>query len=131
MPYTQEDLAEYRRVAPSYIAAGLAQGDWRIVSLLARHGPSDGYSPLKLVTKDDPYQAYVMNRLLQLGADGAYAKSLELRIQGAFLSPGLNRGPLLSPNQAAQGAKEARELFHRAFDHQSLLSADPIPCPAG
>lgn len=126
--YSQQDIDDYRRDAPGYIAGGLSRGDWRIVALLARGGHGDEYSPLGLVTKDDIYTQYVMNRLLQLGADGAYAAQQDRLIEASYLAPRLTQGPALTEEQIARGNKDALDLFHRSFDRQAPLKDTPIAC---
>lgn len=130
LKYSNQEVADYIRDAPGYISDGLARGDWRIVSILARTGFGDAYTPLPLVTKNDAYTQYVMNRLLQLGADGTYAKELERSIQADFLSPGIATPPRLTQQQVANGIKEAQVLYHRSFDRKPLLSTSPPVCSA-
>lgn len=128
LTYSQQDIDDYRRDAPRYIASGLSRGDWRIVALLARGGHDDQYSPLSLVTKDDIYTQYVMNRLLQLGADGAYAGELDRLIQASYLTPRMTQGPLLTQEQIARGNRDALDLFQKSFDRQALLHGPPDIC---
>ena len=128
MPFTQQDVEDYLHNAPPYINAALARGDWRVVALLARHGATDEWNPLKLITKDDAYQAYLMNRLLQLGAEGAYAQMLRNQSDAVFLMPRMSQGPMIAPDQAAKADKEAQALFHKSFDHQPLLKQEPRIC---
>lgn len=128
LTYSPQDVSDYKRDAPRYISDGLARGDWRIVSLLARGGHDDHFSPLSLVTKDDVYMQYVMNRLLQMGAEGAYAQQQERFVQAIFLSPRISGPPALTPEQVSAGTQEAQALFRKAFDKQPLLKAAPIAC---
>lgn len=128
MLFSRKDQAEYVSRAPTYIQSALERGDWRIVALLAKHGAGDSFNPVEMLTKGDPYRAYVMNRLLQLGADGAYAKTIGGRIQEAFLEPGFNRGPLVTPEKAAQGTEEAREMYRKWFAQKEPLKEDPVAC---
>ncbi len=131
LTYSQQDIDDYLRDAPNYIAHGLSRGDWRIVALLARGGHGDQYNPLELVTKNDIYTQYVMNRLLQLGADSTYANQLNGLIQAIYLAPRLMQGPPLTQEQIARGNKDALALFHRSFDHQALLQDTPVVCRGG
>ena len=128
LTYSQQDIDDYRRDAPRYIASGLSRGDWRIVALLARGGHGDQYNLLELITRDDVYTQYVMNRLLQLGADVAYATQLDRSIQAIYLAPRMTQGPPLTQEQIARGSKEALDLFHRSFDRQALLQGPPMIC---
>lgn len=123
------EVADYRQAAPRYFADGLARGDWRTVRLLAMDFV-DGNTLLPLVASQRPMDKYVMMRLLQLGADGAYASLLEVEIQSDFLSPGFNTGAALTPRQAAEGSARARALYYRYFQGSARLQADPIPCPS-
>ncbi|WP_143154153.1 hypothetical protein [Rhodanobacter sp. OK091] len=131
LAYSPQDVDDYRRDTPRYISDGLARGDWRIVSLLARGGHDDGLSLLPLVTKDDAYIQYVMNRLLQLGAEGTYAQYLGRSIQMDFLSPGITTPPPLTQQQVATGIAEAQSLYRKSFDRKPLLDRAPIACPGG
>jgi hypothetical protein len=131
LAYSKQEVDDYRRNTPRYISDGLARGDWRIVSMLARGGHDDGLSLLPLVTNDDAYIQYVMNRLLQLGAEGAYAQYLERSIQMDFLSPGITTPPPLTQQQVAEGIAEARSLYRRSFDRKPLLDRAPIACSGG
>jgi hypothetical protein len=124
-----KDIADYRRDAPRYLSDGLARGDWRTVGLLAMHY-IDGSTLLPLVASQKPVDQYVMERLLQLGADRRYAHELESVIQVSFLSPGFDGTPLVTPAQAAEGDARARALYHRYFEASPRLQAEPIPCPS-
>jgi hypothetical protein len=128
LTYSQQDIDDYRRDATRYISDGLARGDWRIVSLLARGGHDDNYNPLPLITKDDAYTQYVMNRLLLLGAEGTYAQYLERSIRADFLSPGITTPPPLTQQQVAEGIAEAQSLYHKSFDRKPLLKESPKIC---
>lgn len=128
LTYSQQEIDDYRRDAPRYISDGLVRGDWRIVSLLARGGHDDNYSPLPLVTKDNVYTQYVMNRLLQLGAEEAYAQDLERSIWMSYLSPGITTPPPLTQQQIAEGIGEAQAIYHKSFAHKPLLKKPPIAC---
>jgi len=131
LTYSRQDIDNYRRDAPRYISDGLARGDWRIVSLLARGGHDDGSSILPLVTKDNVYTQYVMNRLLQLGAEGTYAQYLERSIRMSYLSPGITTPPPLTQQQVVEGITEAQSLYHKSFDRKPLLEKEPIACSGG
>jgi hypothetical protein len=131
LAYSRQDVDDYLRDTPRYISDGLARGDWRIVSLLARGGHDDGLSLLPLVTKDDAYIQYVMNRLLQLGAEGTYAQYLERSIQVSYLSPGITTPPPLTQQQVAEGITEAQSLYRKSFDRKPLLDRAPIACSGG
>lgn len=128
LSFRQQDIDDYRRDAPRYIADGLSHGDWRIVALLARGGHDDSTGLLPLITKDDMYTQYVMNRLLQLGADGAYARQLAASIHASYLMPRITQGPALTQEQIVRGDKEALDLFHGSFDRQALLKGPPTAC---
>ncbi|MEV8521620.1 hypothetical protein ABZR86_17640 [Dyella marensis] len=128
LTYSQQDIADYRRDAPRYISDGLARGDWRIVSMLARGGHGDNDGLLPLVTKNDVYAQYVMNRLLQQGAEGPYALELERSIRMSYLSPGITTPPPLTQQQVADGTREAQGLYRKSFDKQPKLQAAPIAC---
>lgn len=127
---TAREIADYRQAAPRYLSDGLARGDWRTASLLAFHYV-DGNTLLPLVASQKPIDQYVMKRLLQLGADGQYAHLLEMEIQAAFLSPGFDGRPRLTPREAAEGTARARALYHRYFEASPRLRAEPIACPPG
>lgn len=128
LTYHEQDIDDYRRAAPQYIANGLSHGDWRMVALLARGGHDESTGLLPLITRDDLYTQYVMNRLLQLGADGAYARQLSASIEASYLMPRTTQGPALTHEQIARGNKDALDLFHRSFDHQGLLKGPPSIC---
>ncbi|MFC5437307.1 hypothetical protein ACFPME_12115 [Rhodanobacter umsongensis] len=127
LTYPQREIDDYRRDAPRYISDGLARGDWRMVSLLARGG-HDGDGLLPLIAGNDVYREYVMNRLLQLGADGEYAHQLEASIRFHYLSPSTTQAPPLTQEQIARGNQEATALFHKSFDRQPLLNGPPSVC---
>lgn len=131
LKYSQQQINDYLRDAPNYISEGLARGDWRVVSLLARGGHDDSSTLLPLVTKNHAYSQYVMNRLLQLGAEGAYAQDLERSIQASYLSPGITTPPPLTQQQVADGLREAQALYHKSFDHSPLLKGPPSICSGG
>jgi hypothetical protein len=131
LTYSQQDIDDYLKNAPGYINSGLARGDWRIVKLLAQHGYGDSYNPIELITKGDVYRQYVMNRLLELGANGDYYQQLEQSIQADYLSPGTSTPPPLTQQQVADGLRDAQSMYRKYFNRGPRLNAPPNTCSPG
>ncbi|HET6806921.1 MAG TPA: hypothetical protein VFH59_15920 [Frateuria sp.] len=128
LSYSQQEIRDYKRLAPKYIAEGMARGDWRVVALLAQTSNEDGSGMFPYVHPLDPLKLYTMNRLLQLGADAPYAQRMNAIINVIFLSPTDTGGPILAPSLVAQGNKQAEMLFHKYFEGKPRLKEAPSAC---
>jgi len=73
-PFGQDELAYYHSVDANYVNAAINRGDWRMIVLMSRsYGGAARHSTMRReLTGGDPFTLYQMNRLLSLGADGAY-----------------------------------------------------------
>ncbi|HVJ63284.1 MAG TPA: hypothetical protein VM555_11310 [Tahibacter sp.] len=120
-PWSAEEVARYKILAPVYIDRALSAGDWRIAELLSMgpRGISSG-SLLGTQTRGDRITQYRMNRLLRLGAIGDYAAKLDI----LSTNPG---SPLPGNDQTAAEAW-AKDMHARYFLNSPKLDSNPIPC---
>jgi hypothetical protein len=126
--YTDKDVEEYKSSAAGYISDAFKRGDWRIVSFLAQSnfGPTSGLFP-KIENIGQPQTVYKMDRLLRLGASGAYAKSLDLDLDELKQLHGRENGAL-PPSEIASAEEWAQQTYTQYFAGSPDLTTAPAIC---
>jgi hypothetical protein len=121
--FIDHEIDDYKSAAVNYVNFGLARGDWRIPELLGvspkalrRSGP---FLRRELID-GEPYMQYQMNRLLRLGADGEYARILDMR--AATLVSSLTTG------EVVQAEDWASVVYGANFRNVPRLADAPIVC---
>ena len=120
-PWSEEDVARYRTLAPAYVDRAFAAGDWRIAEIFfsgLRRAPSNEL--LINDSVDGRIIQYRMNRLLRLGAVGNFAISLDIvSVDTNDPLPAADRLP---------AENWAKDMYARYFSHSPKMESPPIPC---
>lgn len=126
--YTDDDIADYKADSPRYISEAFMRGDWRVVQILTTHffEPSSGLIAL-IDHIGEPETAYKMVRLLQLGADADYAKTLSYTLEG-LAHPDLVPSAALPKDKISEAEAWAQQMYSRHFSKSPKLTREPVPC---
>ncbi len=121
-PHSPSEVDEFKAAAATYAEEGIQRGDWRMVELLGRPHRKHprNFSLRSLIADGEPYTMYKMNRLLRLGADGAYADKLD-RLLGISLDE-------LSQRQVTEAEEWAADTFSKYFSDSPKLTEEPTFC---
>ena len=126
--FTDENLEEYKRVAPGYVEAAFRRGDWRIAELLTRRSFHPGSGPVTQIDKiGEPETIYKMTKLLRLGATGTYARILDSDLDG-MIHPDLVPEAALPAAVVSRGNAWAQETFIESFSGVAGLTERPTVC---
>lgn len=120
-PWSAEEVARYKILAPVYIDRAFSAGDWRIAEIFSmgpRGIPSE--SLLRTQTEGDRITLYRMNRLLRLGAVGDYAARLDILAT--------NRESPLPDDDRTAAEAWAKDMYARYFVNSPKLDSRPVPC---
>lgn len=112
-----ESLDQYRAQAPGLIDAAIAQGDWKMVDMLAyAYGPGS-VTMLAGIVGHDPVQRYRYLKLFQLGADSSAEPRLERQLAEAASA--------LGADQVAAADAWAQTTFEQHFSGSSTEATPP------
>ncbi len=126
--FTDEDVEEYRRVAPQFVDAAFWRGDWRIVQLMTMRSFHPWAGPVTQIPAiGKPETIYKMTKLLRLGASGAYAKRLDGQLNG-MIHPDMVPGAALPADVVRRGDAWAQQTFNESFAGVTGLTEAPAVC---
>jgi hypothetical protein len=126
--HSQKEKAEYDQRTPKYVANAFARGDWRVVWLLSRGDrPMDGL--FYRLSEGDLLTRYRMNRLLRLGAEGKYARRLDLEAKYLQTSSSPDQGTILKPDEIIAAERWAQQVHKDRFSSSPSLREAPEACP--
>jgi hypothetical protein len=126
--FTDEDVEEYRRVAPQLVDAAFRRGDWRIVQLMTKRSFHPGAGPITQIPGiGKPETIYKMMKLLRLGASGAYAKRLDGQLNG-MIHPDMVPEAALPADVVRRGDAWAQQTFNESFAGVAGLTEAPTVC---
>jgi hypothetical protein len=120
--FTDDEVAYYRSVDAGYINGAIDRGDWRAIALMAQRKRDPAHRPTMRgqLTGDDPYTLYQMNRLLGLGADGDFRRSVNNEAEIAKEE--------LTDDQIDQADKWASQVYEKHFASSPRLGERPAIC---
>ena len=120
--FTQDEVAYYHSVDADYVNAAINRGDWRIATLLSRsYGGAARHPTMRgELTGGDPVMLYQMNRLLSLGASGAYRDYVSNRADEAKAE--------LTPEQVEKADAWVAVAYERHFAASPRLTEAPTVC---
>lgn len=128
--FSDEDVEEYKRVAPQYINSAISRGDWRVVQLMTKRSFHPGEGPVTQIPDiGKPETIYRMTKLLRLGASGFYAKTLDMQVNG-MIHPDLVPEAALPPDVIKNGDEWAQQTFNEHFSGVVGLTEAPTVCMA-
>ena len=126
--FTAAEVEGYARIAPQYVDAALRRGDWRIVDLMTKASFHPGVEPIRQIPDiGKPETIYKMTKLLRLGANGFYAKSLDSDLDG-MIHPDLVPEAALPADVVKRGDAWAQQTFNESFAGVTGLAEAPTVC---
>lgn len=126
--YTDDDVADYKADSPRYISDAFTRGDWRVVQILSTQlfEPSSGLIGL-IDNIGKAETVYKMKRLLQLGANADYAKTLSYSLDG-LAHPDRVPSAALPKDKIAEADAWAQQMYSQHFGMSPKLTREPVPC---
>jgi hypothetical protein len=112
-----EWIETYRKSARSFLDAGLASGDWKVVDLLRRAYQPGSDNPLAGVLGSDPLLYYRYLKLYRLGAEATRVAQIDQQLAAAAAQ--------IAPEQRADADLWAQTSFQRDFDSGNSTATTP------
>lgn len=127
---SQEDIEEYKSLAPQYVSDAIHRGDWRIVDVLSTRDlePNTRGLSAHLDHAGDPETVYKMDKLLRLGATGEYAASLDAMLSDDLARLNEEGEAAAQKSRVAEADRWAHETYDQYFGGQPPLTEAPGGC---